>query len=146
MKELYWGFYGTRIYLPLSGLSRTLRRFSKKLRNKEQDLLQQIKLQGTSWKNCTPKRGIKIREHDKANGNIRISELAVLSAIAGSCEAGTNLFEIGTFDGRTSLNMAFSSPPDCTVYTLDLLPEDDTQFDLANGERHMVKSLSPVVG
>jgi len=139
MKKILYGYYATRIYLPLSGLSRKWRRFSKRFRNKESKLLQQINLPELSWKDCTSKRIIKIWEPDKRNGNIRISELAVINAIAADCEDGTNLFEIGTFDGRTSLNLAFSSPPNCTVYTLDLLPKMDTHFLLAPGERHMVE-------
>jgi predicted O-methyltransferase YrrM len=37
--------------------------------------------------------------------------------------APKNVFEIGTFRGRTALNFALNSPPDCTVYTLDLPPD-----------------------
>lgn len=139
MKELLYGYYGTRIYLPFSGLSRRWRRFTMHLKKKEDKYLQQINLPDISWKQCTNRRMIKIREHDKANGNIRISELGVISAIASGCEDGTNLFEIGTFDGRTSLNLAFSSPSNCNIYTLDLPPEMDTQFSLASGEEHMVE-------
>jgi len=139
MKEIMYGYYGTRIYLPLSRLSRRWRRFTRGLRNKEGRFLQQVKLPEISWKSCTNRRIAKIWEHDKANGNIRISELGVISLIAADCEGGTNLFEIGTFDGRTSLNLAFSSPPECSIYTLDLASEMDTQFSLAPGERHMVE-------
>ncbi len=139
MKELFYGFYGTRIYLPLSGLSRKWRRFSKRLRNKEDCLLQQVKLPEISWKQCTSNRTARIWEHDKANGNIRISELGIISLIAEGCDDRTNLFEIGTFDGRTSLNLAFSSPANCLIFTLDLSPEMYTQFSLAHGERHMVE-------
>ncbi len=42
-----------------------------------------------------------------------------------STEPGEFLFEIGTFDGRTSLNLAFSSPADCEVYTLDTTPDKE---------------------
>ncbi len=139
MKEIIYGYYGTRIYLPLSGLSRRWRRFSSRLRNKEGRFLQQVKLPEISWKHCTSRRIAKIWEHDQANGNIRISELGVINLIAADCEDGTNLFEIGTFDGRTSLNLAFSSPSNCGIYTLDLALEMDTQFSLAPGERHMVE-------
>ena len=145
MKELIYGYYGTRIYLPLSGLSRRWRRFSRRLRNKEGGLLQQVKLPGISWKHCTSRRIAKIWEHEKANGNIRISELGVINLIAADCEDGTNLFEIGTFDGRTALNLAFSSPYNCGIYTLVLAPEMDTQFSLAPGERHMVEKEKPGV-
>jgi len=139
VKGLFFGFYGLYIYLPLSGLSRKWRRFSRKIRKKEGQLLQQISLPSVSWNQCTTKRVAKIWEHDKANGNIRISELSVINLIATNCEDGTSLFEIGTFDGRTTLNLAFSSPASCKVYTLDLQPEMDTVFSLEKGERHMVE-------
>lgn len=145
MKELFYGYYGTRLYLPLSGLSRKWRRFSKRIRRKESKLLQQVSLPSISWKQCTNKRVVKIWEHHQANGNIRISELGVINAIAASCEDGTNLFEIGTFDGRTSLNLAFSSPPNCRIYTLDLHPEMETRFSLESEKRHMVKKEKPGV-
>jgi len=109
------------------------------IRNKEGNFLQQINLPGISWRHCTNRRITKIWEHYKANGNIRISELGVINAIAADCEDGTNQFEIGTFDGRTSLNLAFSSPSNCSIYTLDLTPEMDAQFSLAPGEKHMVE-------
>ncbi len=138
MSRWIFGFFGLWIYLPFSGLSRRWRRFSRRLRGKQGGLLQQVTLPTVSWRQCTNRRNIEIRESDKANGNIRISELAVIAAIAADCKANTSLLEIGTFDGRTSLNMAFSSPMDCTVYTLDLKPEMATEFSLADGEDHMV--------
>jgi len=139
MKELLHGIYGLWIYLPLSGLSRNWRRFSRKLRGKEGSLLQQITLPSISWKQCVSSRVVKVWEQDKANGNIRISELAILNLIAQQADDGANLFEIGTFDGRTTLNLAFSSLNTCKILTLDLKPEMDTEYSLASGERHMVE-------
>ncbi len=142
MKELLHGIYGLWLYLPLSGLSRKWRRFFNKIRGKESDLLQQIRLPAISWRECTSRNTVKIWEHNKANGNIRISELGIINAIASNCEDDTNLFEIGTFDGRTSLNLAYSSPTHCKVFTLDLKPETETAYPLIRGERHMVDKES----
>lgn len=139
MKAFIHGFYGVRIYLPLSRLSRKWRRFSMKIRRKKGKLLQQVSLPSISWKQCANKRVAKIWEHDQTNGNIRISELGVINLIASDCENGTNLFEIGTYDGRTTLNLAFSSPDNCKIYTLDLKPGMDTQYSIENGEKHMVE-------
>jgi predicted O-methyltransferase YrrM len=69
---------------------------------------------------------------------VRISELAILSALAAGCPEGASLFEIGTFDGRTTLNLALHSQPSCHVYTLDLPPDQATAFPVAPGERHMI--------
>lgn len=141
MKELLHGVYALWVYLPLSGLSRNWRRFSRKMRGKQGKLLQQITLPSISWRQCINSRGVKLWEHNKANGNIRISELAVLNLIAQEVDGDTNIFEIGTFDGRTSLNLAFSSPDTCKIYTLDLKPEMDTEYALESGEQHMVEKM-----
>lgn len=133
------GFYALQIRMPLSGLSRKWRRFSRRIRRKEQQGLQQVRLEAVPWRQLSDGRGVRVFEHRKANGNVRLSELAILNSLAQAVDDGTNIFEIGTFDGRTSLNLAFSSPAHCQVYTLDLKPEMDTAFDLAEGERHMVE-------
>lgn len=132
------GFYALQIHMPLSGLSRKWRRFSRRIRGKDQQGLQQVRLVEVPWRQLSNGRSVKVFEHRKANGNVRLSELAIINSRAQAVQDGTNIFEIGTFDGRTSLNLAFSSPPHCQVYTLDLKPEMDTAFDLAEGERRMV--------
>ncbi len=85
----------------------------------------------------------RIWEHKKENGNVRISELAILSAFAASCREGSTLFEIGTFDGRTTLNLALNAPATCRICTLDLPPDQATKYPLAGGERHMVEKSAP---
>jgi len=44
-------------------------------------------------------------------------------ALVTKIVAPKTIFEIGTFRGRTALNFALNSPPDCIIYTLDLPPE-----------------------
>ena len=117
MKQLLSGVYGTRIHLPLSGMALSWRRWSRRRRSKEDGGLQQVTLPTIPWRACTPHRYPRVWESDKANENIRVSELAVLRALAAHCDHETDLIEIGTFDGRTALNLAFSAP----------------------GERHMVE-------
>jgi hypothetical protein len=143
MKERFHGYFATRVYLPLSRLSRRWRRISRQLRGKSDRSLQNPQLPEVSWRDCTRVRSIKIWEHEKKYGNVRISELGILSALAAECEDGTHLFEIGTFDGRTTLNLALNSPGRCTVCTLDLPPDLATRFSLANGERQMVNKPKP---
>jgi predicted O-methyltransferase YrrM len=143
MKELFWGYYATRIYLPLSSLSRLLRRFSHQLRGKHDRFLQSKCLPQISWKHCANSHLPRIWEHRKENGNVRISELGIISALAADCEDGANLFEMGTFDGRTTLNLALNSAPRCRVYTLDLPPDLKTRFEIAAGERHMIDKPKP---
>jgi len=143
VKELCYGYYATRIYLPLSSWSRRWRTFSHRVRGKPDRFLQCKRLPEISWKSCTHSHLPRIWEPRKENGNVRVSELGIISALAADCADGTSLFEIGTFDGRTTLNLALNSPPRCQVYTLDLPADLETKFAIAKGERHMIDKPKP---
>jgi predicted O-methyltransferase YrrM len=69
--------------------------------------------------------GVRVTfEHfQEPNIHTPIDDLARLALITKLIEP-KKVFEIGTFRGRTALNFALNSPPDCTVYTLDLPPEE----------------------
>jgi predicted O-methyltransferase YrrM len=82
-------------------------------------------------------------EEKKENGNVRISELGVLSQAAKNCEPGTFIFEIGTFDGRTTANLALNAPKSCVIYTLDLPPNKETKYSLELGEQYFVDKPEP---
>jgi predicted O-methyltransferase YrrM len=82
-------------------------------------------------------------EQKKENGNVRISEIGILAAIASSCEDNTIIFEIGTFDGRTTLNLSSSSPKNCKILTLDLPPDTETRYSIDDGERLFVEKPKP---
>lgn len=143
MKERCYGLYATRIYLPLSSVSRRLRQFSRRIRGKQGRGLQPTILPEVCWADCVKVSVPGVWEHNKENGNTRISELAILSAFAASAREGSIIFEIGTFDGRTTLNLALNAPATCDIYTLDLPPAVATKYQLAGGERHMVEKLAP---
>jgi len=143
MNPIFPGYYATRVYLPLSALSRGLRRFSRRLRGHSDNFLQSTGLRKICWRSCTAVSVPSVWESRKANGNVRISELAILSAVAASCENRSNIFEIGTFDGRTTLNLALSAPAQCHIFTLDLPPDQPTKFRIVDGERHMVRKPAP---
>ncbi|MBQ7251713.1 MAG: class I SAM-dependent methyltransferase [Kiritimatiellae bacterium] len=71
-------------------------------------------------------------------GNISVEELAVISALVKSRKPQV-CFEIGTFDGRTTENIARNQPAGGRCYTLDLPPPDegkslDTGLRLATGD------------
>ena len=65
---------------------------------------------------------VTLVESNYAPGNVTLEELYVICAIAGHAKPKT-LVEIGTFDGRTTLNLA-NNCPEATVYTLDLPREE----------------------
>ncbi len=52
-------------------------------------------------------------------GSLPIEELAILAAIVRSLQP-KRIVEIGTAEGRTTLNLALNSPPDAEVITFDL--------------------------
>jgi len=143
LNETIRGFYATRVYLPLSGIARRWQNYSRRLRGKSDGLTHGTGLPQAPWTHCTRQRSIKIWEGGRANGNVRISELGILCAFASECADGSNVFEVGTFDGRTTLNLALNAPARCVVYTLDLPPDRDTAFPLLSGERHLVEKPKP---
>jgi hypothetical protein len=138
LKELCYGLYATRFGLPLSDLSRGLRRFGRRLRGKTAANAALPRLPQVRWTRCAQSRFMRVYETPKANGNVHMSELAILNAFAADCDDRSVLFEIGTFDGRTTLNLALNAPAQCRVYTLDLPAAADTRYPLDNGELHML--------
>jgi predicted O-methyltransferase YrrM len=85
-------------------------------------------------------------EPDQVNGNVSVAELLIINALIVKKPAEA-IFEIGTFDGRTTVNMAANSCPHGKVYTLDL-PEtaiNAAQLPLDDWDRQYVhKSASGV--
>jgi predicted O-methyltransferase YrrM len=62
---------------------------------------------------------IDVRAIDAVDGNVTERELITICRLIRSAHP-TKLFEIGTFDGRTTLNMAVNAGTGGTVHTLDL--------------------------
>ena len=71
------------------------------------------------------KEGIRISlEHIPGHGiDTPLDELAYL-AILTKAASPKQIFEIGTFRGRTALNFARNTSDECVIYTLDLSAED----------------------
>lgn len=63
------------------------------------------------------------------NGNVTLTELTVISNIVKSSQPKT-VFEFGTFNGRTTLNLAANAPEGAVVYTLDLPRENVNKTQL----------------
>lgn len=62
---------------------------------------------------------IDVRAVDAVDGNVSERELITICRLLRSIQPA-RLFEIGTFDGRTTLNMAVNAAPGAVVHTLDL--------------------------
>jgi predicted O-methyltransferase YrrM len=73
------------------------------------------------WTELIPSNlAVAAREKDSAvDGNVSAHELEIISKLVKNSDPGV-LFEIGTFDGRTTLNLAAHSRADARIYTLDL--------------------------
>jgi predicted O-methyltransferase YrrM len=78
----------------------------------------------------------RIRAPVAADGNVTLLELIVLNGLVRQSRPA-RIFEIGTFDGRTTLNLAANAPEHAMVFTLDLpsaggppatVDPDDVQF------------------
>jgi hypothetical protein len=78
---------------------------------------------------------MKLLEPLAAGGNVSVLELLVIGRLAGIAQP-TRAFEIGTFDGRTTLNVAANLQAPAKVFTLDLPKAGlrETKFELAPGE------------
>ena len=88
---------------------------------------------------------ITIASSEGVDGNISLYELNVISMIS-KLHARNNVFEIGTFDGRTTLHLALNSPINCCIFTLDLPAKqiDEVKYPLATYEKVYVNK--PVSG
>ena len=87
---------------------------------------------------------IRLLEPQVADGNVTFTELTVINTFVRKHQT-RRMFEIGTFDGRTSLNMAANAPEGSQVFTLDLPFNllDETQHGVYHGEvKYIRKSES----
>lgn len=83
---------------------------------------------------------LRLVELEVRPGNMPVSELAVLCSIVQR-EQPRAIFEIGTFNGRTTLNLALNSPAECRIFTLDLPPEQlsETRYPISERFRKLVE-------
>lgn len=145
LKEKWLGFYALRLYFPLSSLIHSFRAFSRKMRIKQRGYSQGTLLPQTAWNTLVQARSIRLVETTKRDGNVRISELGFIAQVAASVMPNQTIIEIGTFDGRTTLNLAVNAHPSCPIVTLDLpITPSQTVFRLDAGEERYTKK--PVVG
>lgn len=131
------GLYARSVYLPATILGQSYRRVSRRLRGVTRG--QVTRLPQVGWRELFPANPILLAEPRRAQGDVNLAELAVLATAAASVTAGSEIVEIGTFDGRTTLNLAANSAAHLAVFTLDLPPDAASRFALAPGERAFVE-------
>jgi hypothetical protein len=130
------GIYARGAYLPATILGASYRRIARRLRGVTRG--QPTHLPRTNWRALFPALPIALAQPQKNQGDVNLAELSVLATAAASLTGGDEIVEIGTFDGRTTLNLAINAPADLPVFTLDLPPEMGPKFALAPGEEAFV--------
>ena len=81
---------------------------------------------------------VDLLETEVKDGNVTFAELVILAQLV-QLSKPKRIFEIGTFDGRTSLNFAHSAPPDSCIFTLDLGPKEIEQLkNVAHGDHKYI--------
>lgn len=91
----------------------------------------------------TQSEPVRILSMDYAKGNVSLTELLIIAQVIAVLKP-KRIFEFGTFDGRTTMNMAANSPENAVVYTLDL-PQtqlDKTLFSLEKKEVVLVEKAA----
>jgi predicted O-methyltransferase YrrM len=83
--------------------------------------------------------GLELHHIIGQDGNVSVIELAILAKAAKMLQPA-EIFEIGTFDGRTTFNLAVNAPQ-ARVYTLDLPPTqaDQTALSVESIERKYIE-------
>lgn len=135
--------YALHAYLPVSSFAQSARRLSRALRGKPASR-QPTHLPQISWREALSERPIRLVETEKRFGNVNRAELAVLALAAAHAAPGSELIEIGTFDGRTTLNLALNSPAAASIVTLDLPAGERTAYAIEEAERPLADK--PVSG
>lgn len=77
-----------------------------------------------------------------ADGNVSLLELSALARIVRA-RAPRVLWEIGTFDGRTTRVLAANAPPGAEIHTLDLPAHTTAAHTLSGAERVFVEKDAP---
>ena len=79
---------------------------------------------------------ITLTDLNPSDGNITPIELVIISLLISTLKP-KKVLEIGTFNGRTTINMALNQPKDGEVITIDL-PTNKTKLPLAETEEKYI--------
>lgn len=91
----------------------------------------------------TEEPGVRVLEPRHARGNVSLFELLAICKLVKQFRPRA-MFEIGTFDGRTSLNLAANGGDGAVVYTLDLpgSQANTTGLPLEAGDKSLIEKES----
>ncbi|HEY8165439.1 MAG TPA: class I SAM-dependent methyltransferase [Gemmatimonadaceae bacterium] len=88
---------------------------------------------------------IDVRALDTVDGNVTDRELIAICRLVRQ-QRPQAMFEFGTFDGRTTLNMAANAPNESRVYTLDLPPQDVPESRIPLDQQELRYASKPESG
>jgi hypothetical protein len=131
------GIYARSVYLPVSAFGRELRSLSRHVRGVTRG--QKTTLPVADWREVIDPAPVRLLQARKSSGDVNLAELAILASAAAATRVGEEIIEIGTFDGRTTLNLAINARPHLDVFTIDLPPDVAPKFALAAGEAAFVQ-------
>ena len=80
---------------------------------------------------------VALPEPIASDGNVTLLELLVLARLVRE-RRPRRVFEIGTFDGRTTLTLAINAADDAQIFTLDLPAQTQTAHAIERAERAFV--------
>jgi len=89
-----------------------------------------------------PKRRVTLDEIDEQDGNVSTNELLIICEIVKKHKPDY-IFEIGTFDGRTTLNMALNAKEKARIFSLDLPRNMKPKHEFVQGEELFVNKKEP---
>lgn len=83
---------------------------------------------------------LRLLETDYTRGNVSLAELVIINQFV-KIRVPQKIFEMGTFDGRTTLNLAANCPEGSRVYSLDLPKSqiDSTSLELEEKEKELIR-------
>jgi hypothetical protein len=142
-KARLWGIYALNVYLPASILARPLRKIARRLRGAASAFVQNTRLPQVAWSGVLKRSPIRLVETQKHDGNVNLSELAMLALAAFTIPPGSEIIEIGTFDGRTALNLAVNGGAAVAIATLDLPAHQAPEFATEASERRYIDKPAP---
>ncbi|HEX6573360.1 MAG TPA: class I SAM-dependent methyltransferase [Gemmatimonadaceae bacterium] len=82
---------------------------------------------------------------DASDGNVSEKELVIISRMVAHRKP-SRIFEIGTFDGRTTANLAANAAGDRTVFTIDLPADEMSKLTVPVDEREIAYIEKAVSG
>src|ERR1700730_14551336 len=96
------GIYARSVYLPVSAFGRELRALSRHVRGVTRG--QKTSLPVADWREVIGPVSVSRPQSRNSAGDVSLAELAFLATAAAATRVGEEIIEIGTFDGRTTLN------------------------------------------